>query len=259
MSRSYRFGNDESLFSIADLHVGLWPFLQAIGLGAIVILPGVYANEWALRLFGMDQIMSKPWIALFASHFTQLCIALAAIAWVGRMRFRDYGFRRPEGKSYVGAAVAYGVLFGLIMTVVDYLPQILAQTAPQDMPLTKVSLAGWLSFEGLFVGISEEVPFRGLLQTFLMKRTTGRVRFWKYEMHVAGILLAFLFALAHLSSFWQEPFWSALGQQGYAFALGILYAYWFEKSGSLLASIVGHNVGDFVEYCLLFLMAARWR
>jgi uncharacterized protein len=72
-----------------------------------------------------------------------------------------------------------------------------------------------------------------------MERTAGRVRFWKYEMHVAGVVLAPLFALAHLTSFWQENFWIALGQHIYAFALGILYAYWREKSGSLLAPISG--------------------
>jgi hypothetical protein len=32
-----------------------------------------------------------------------------------------------------------------------------------------------------------------------------------------------------------------LGQQIYAFELGILYAYWREKSGSLLAPIVGQR------------------
>ena len=47
-------------------------------------------------------------------------------------------------------------------------------------------------------------------------------------------------------------FWIALGQQIYAFALGILYAYWREKSGSLLAPIIGHNVSDGVSTCSCF-------
>ena len=85
------------------------------------------------------------------------------------------------------------------------------------------------------------------------------MRFWKYDMHVAGVILAILFALAHLTSFWTENFWIALGQQIYAFTLGILYAYWREKSGSLLAPIIGHNVSDGVEYVLMFLMTWLWR
>lgn len=109
------------------------------------------------------------------------------------------------------------------------------------------------------MGPTEEIPFRGLLQTFLMQRTSGRVRFWNYDMHVAGVILALLFALAHLSSFWTGQFWMALGQQIYAFALGILYAYWREKSGSILASTIGHNASDGVEYVLMFLMTWLWR
>jgi membrane protease YdiL (CAAX protease family) len=87
-----------------------------------------------------------------------------------------------------------------------------------------------------------------------MQQTSGRTRIGKYDMHVAGVILALIFALVHADNFWQRPFWFALAQQLYAFALGILYAYWREKSGSLLASIIGHNVSDGVEYTLMFLM-----
>jgi hypothetical protein len=43
-------------------------------------------------------------------------------------------------------------------------------------------------------------------------------------MHVAGVILALLFGLAHANNFWAQPFWFALAQQFYAFALG-MYAY----------------------------------
>ena len=96
------------------------------------------------------------------------------------------------------------------------------------------------------------------MQTFLIKRRSGRIRLLKFDMHVAGVILALLFALAHVANFWQRPLWFALGQQGYAFALGILYAYWYEKSGRVLASAIGHNVGVVVEYALVFLMVRLW-
>jgi len=76
-------------------------------------------------------------------------------------------------------------------------------------------------------------------------------------MHVARVILALFFALAHATNFWQQPFWAA-GQQAYVLALGILYAYWHEKSGSLLAAILGHNMSDLVEYALLFLLVRLW-
>jgi|SRR6267143_2203668 len=259
MTVNYIVGSAKSVFSISELRLRFWPIFATIALGFLVILPSVLANSWAIRLMGMERITAMPWIALYANHLVQLLVALLFIAWLNKGRFAEYGLQWPQGKSYATAAIVWGALFGVLMTLVDYFPQILARHAPGDLPLTALNLAGWLSFEGFFVGFFEEIPFRGLLQTFLMKRSSGRMRFLKFDMRVAGVILALLFALAHVSNFWERPFWFALGQQGYAFALTILYAYWYEKSGSLLASIVGHNVGDVVEYALMFLMAWLWR
>jgi hypothetical protein len=48
----------------------------------------------------------------------------------------------------------------------------------------------------------------------------------------------------------------ALGQQIYALALGILYVWLRERSGSLLAPIVTHSLSDFTETGLVFVFAA---
>jgi membrane protease YdiL (CAAX protease family) len=254
----YFVGSDTSLFSISDVHVGLWALAATIGLGLLAIIPGALVQNWVTQAIGMERSMAMPWLILYASHVVQLLVALLLIGWLGKGRFAGYGLRWPQGKSYVMAAVAWGIFFGVLMTVVDYFPHLRARTVPENLPLTAVNLVGWLSFEGIFVGFSEEIPFRGLLQTFLMKRTAGRIRFLKFDMHVAGVILALLFALAHATNFWQQPFWAAAGQQAYALALGILYAYWYEKSGSLLAAILGHNMSDLVEYALLFLLVRLW-
>jgi uncharacterized protein len=256
---NYLVGSETSAFSISDLRLRFWPIVATIALGFLAILSAVLANNWAIRHLSMERISSMPWLALYINHTAQLLVALLLIAWLCKGRFAEYGLQWPKGKSYALAAIAWGVFFGVLMTVVDYLPQILLRAPPEDLPLTALNLAGWLSFEGIFVGFAEEIPFRGLLQTYLMKRTSGRIRFLKFDMHVAGVILALLFALAHASNFSTRPFWFALGQQLYAFALAILYAYWYEKSGSLLASIIGHNVGDVVEYALVFLMIWLWR
>lgn len=195
-----------------------------------------------------------------AQHAISLLIALALIAWFSRGNFSEYGLKWPGHRQYVPAALSWGVVFGLLMTVVDYFPEILRRMPPPgDFALTPGSIGAWLLFEGIVVGPTEEIPFRGLLQTFLMQRTSGRVRFWKYDLHVAGVVLALLFALAHLTSFWTESLSVAIGQQIYAFAFGIFYAYWREKSGSVLAPVIAHNVGDGVESVLRFLMIRAWR
>jgi uncharacterized protein len=257
---AYLIGSTTSVFSISGLRVHLLPILATIGLGLVVILPSGFFIVMFARHVGMQRTMAMPWLGLLVNHAVMLAIALALITWLSKGRLSDYGLEWPKHRHYVPSALLWGTAFGLLMTVVDYFPQILKHIPPpENLSLAPASVGAWLFFEGLYVGPTEEIPFRGLLQTFLMQRTSGRVRLWKYEMHVAGVILALLFALAHLTSFWTENLWIALGQQIYAFTLGILYAYWREKSGSLLAPIVGHNVSDGVEYVLMFLMTWVWR
>jgi membrane protease YdiL (CAAX protease family) len=50
-----------------------------------------------------------------------------------------------------------------------------------------------------------------------------------------------------------------LGQQLYAVALGVIYAYLYERTGSLVAPIVTHNVSDGVELALEFVLTALGR
>lgn len=256
----YFIGSATSTFSISGLKLPVLPILATIVLGSLIVLPGGYVFVLLTAKMDMQSGMATPWLAMLANHAVMLAIALALMAWLAGGNLRQYGLQWPTHKSYVTAALFWGAVFGVLMTFVDYFPQILRHIAPPDnLALTPGSIGAWLFFEGIYVGPTEEIPFRGLLQTFLMQRTSGWVRFSKYEMHVAGVILAVLFAFAHLTSFWTENFWIALGQQIYAFALGILYAYWREKSGSLLAPIIGHNASDGVEYVLMFLMTWLWR
>jgi hypothetical protein len=255
-TNAYLIGSEASVFSISELQLHLWPILATIGLGLLVVMPSGYVF---LLLTQHVSRAETVWLGM-ANHAVMLLIAVALIAWFSRGNFSEFGLEWPKHRNYVRSALLWGAAFGLLMTVADYFPQLLRHTPPPDnLALTPRSIVAWLFYEGILVGPTEEIPFRGLLQTFLMQHISGRIRFWKYDMHVAGVLLAILFALAHLTSFWQENLWIALGQQIYAFTLGILYAYWREKSRSLLAPIIGHNVSDGVECVLMFLMTWAWR
>jgi membrane protease YdiL (CAAX protease family) len=236
----------------------LWT-LATIGLGLVVLVPDGYVHALVNKHIGMDRAMAMPWIALYIDHAVMTLVALGLIALLSRGRFGEFGLQRPQGKSYVLASIAWGIFFGILMTVADYLPALGAHKPPENYALSPVNLTGWLGFQFIYVGFTEEIPFRGLLQTFLMQRTSGRIRIGSYNMHAAGVVLAVLFALAHMDSFWSRPFWFAFAQQVYAIALGILYAYWREKSGSLTAAIIGHNLSDGVEFAIVFFLCWLWR
>jgi len=141
----YLFGSEASVFSISGLQLRLWPILATIGLGLLVVLPSGYVFQFLLA-----QHMSTtetPWL-LMANHAVMLLIALALIAWFSRGDFPEYGLQWPRYRNYVRSALCCGAALGLLMTVVDYFPQILRHTPPpDDLALTPRSIGAWLFFE----------------------------------------------------------------------------------------------------------------
>ena len=238
----------------APFRFKLLPVIATVILGLGLPYAAAYAAEAASKLWGLPSIHGPtlPW--LYSQHAFQLVFALVAIFILKRFIRRNYGLRLPKGKTYIGAAIFWGAFFGVLMTVIDYAPQLLSHKVPDPgFAMTKGNVAGWLFFEGVYVGPTEEIPFRSLLVTFLAATMPGKLHIGRFNMNWAGIIVAVIFALAHATNFLTEAWPLALGQQLYAFALGVFYAYWLEKSGSIVASIIGHNVSDFSEYLLLFL------
>lgn len=247
------------LFSVSDVHLRVWPFVMVLLLTAASLVPGALAVQLVISHLTAAQQAAMPWLAGYASETGFLIGSLICIGFLSKGHFGEFGLRLPRGKSYLKAALLWGLFFGLLMIVVDHLPKLIARVPPEVGSLTRRNITGQLVFEGIFPGVGEEVLFRGLLLTYLSSRISGRVRFLRFDMHIAGVLVAAMFALAHMSNFFSRPLWQALGQQIYAFGFGLFYAYWSEKSGSVAAAVVGHNVGNFVESATEFILAALWR
>jgi uncharacterized protein len=198
------------------------------------------------------------WLVLTFAEILELILALIGIAIAKRLLpTADFGLRWPAaGRSYLGAAIFWGTAFGLIMLVADHWPALI-HMRPPEVPetATPVNIAGWMGFELLWAGICEETLFRGLLLGILLTLSPSRIRIGRTEFSTAGITIALLFALAHAANFATRPFAEAFAQQIYAIALGIIYAWLRERSGSLVPAIVAHSLSDAVETGLVFLLA----
>jgi uncharacterized protein len=244
----------ELLENAPRLRLKLVPLLVTVALAVGVPIAGglMTAAAGSLLHLHVQVGANLPW--LYMQHAGQLIVALLVIA-ILKYRFvpADYGLHWPHGKTYVWPAIFWGVLFGILMTAVDYAPQLLTHARINaTAPATSASFWGWTVFEGLYVGPTEEIPFRALLVTYLIATMPGKLRIGRFEMSWAGVIVAVMFALLHATSFATRAWPLALGQQVYAFALGVLYAYWLEKSRSVLAASIGHNVGDVVESLIAF-------
>ncbi len=214
-----------------------------------------------LRFVGRLAALPPPgaWQWLYLHHGVQFVLTLAAIAVVRRFVRADYGLHLPRGKSYVGVALIGGAGFSLIACAVMYGPSLLAHTSPSlGYAPTTGNVIGWLTFEGLYVGATEETLFRALLVTYLAATIPGRVELLGRDLSLGGVLAAAIFGLSHWN-YGVLPFPLALGQQVYAFALGLLYAYCFEKSGSIVAPVLAHNISDLIPTALGLLLVSLVR
>ncbi len=200
------------------------------------------------------------WKFGYVSHVAQIVAGLTIMAVLKPFFKSEFGLRLPKGKSYVWPAIWIGALFGPLMLIVDYW-QVLIHHQPPTVPdgLTKTNVIAWLLMQGIFVGPTEELPFRGLLTVYVMSRIPWRMRIGRFDVSLGGVIAAELFALAHATSFGHVPLSSAIGQQIYVLVLGTLYAYWLERSGSLLAPSIGHNAGDVVEWAMTYVLQAMWK
>jgi hypothetical protein len=79
-------------------------------------------------------------------------------------------------------------------------------------------------------------------------------------MNGAGVVVAALFTIGTgITAFIASPFLVAVAQVSYVFLFGVCLAYWLERSNSVLAPAIGHNVAFGIKQALLFAMVAAWR
>ena len=180
----------------------LIPILVTVALGYGVPYVAGFAAFFSSKIFGTPSPHGPtlPW--LYIQHGFQLLLALIVIA-VLKFRFvpADYCLHWPRGKTYIWPAILWGCFFGVLMTLVDYAPQLMAHSKPNPgFPLTPSNIGGWLFFEGIYVGPTEEIPFRALLVTFLATTMPGKLHIGRFNMNWAGVIVALIFALLHANN-----------------------------------------------------------
>jgi hypothetical protein len=243
------------LFRVDGVKLHVWPILFTILLGFGLPALAALLVEVVQHFVALPDRPANPWMEYYYEGAAQFVLALIAIAIMKGFVKGDYGLHAPRGDRYVGAAIFWGIVLGIVMTAVDFAPQIAAHHAPSGaFELTPVNIAGWFSYRGGFLGIADETLFRGLLVTYLAAMIPGRIAFLRLEMNAAGVIVAALLALSYLGGFVAFPFWIALARIFYAFVQGVFFAYWFEKSRSLLAPVIGHDICYGIYQVLIFAM-----
>ena len=217
---------------------------MAVMAETIVVTAGVLA---IIRFLHASSAVSLQWLAIPAVLVT----AALAPAWIGKREFPRLGLNLSQG-SLVAATVGGvclcvlpAVFLGLWVLTQLNLPVPLRPIVPE-----RQGWPAWLLYQFFYVAVAEEVFFRGYVQGNTTKWLRQFTRLPR--LAPAGIAIfvsAACFALAHVVV--QGQITAAL-----TFVPGLVLAWLFIRTGSLLAPILFHGVAN-VSYAVIALTLAH--
>jgi membrane protease YdiL (CAAX protease family) len=141
---------------------------------------------------------------------------------------KDIGFRSDKMLKYV----LIGLLVGIPLGTVEYF----IITPTTAFPTFKITfLLRDLVYMVAFVGLGEELLFRGLIQ-----RDMINLLGWKWGLLGASLM----FGVMHLT-------WRSIPELGFTFFAGIVFGYLYYRTQSLTAPIVAHGVGNTILVAVL--------
>ena len=226
-----------------------WVTVPAIIAAAIlmqtILVPGRELARWLFKT--NPQIFhDQVWAFLCLAELFQFLTGLVAVLLLRHFAPRAPTYLRwPAKRVDWLLAIGMGLAFALIMLVADFWPQfLLHEPFPnQGYEITPVGVPGWL-IAMLGAGPNEELVFRSFLVGGLGLFVPGRMRLGSFEVPLAGVVVALLFAAAHYQSFFHDRLAMAVAQQIYAVAFAILYVWLMERANSVVAPMIAHGLSD---------------
>jgi len=130
----------------------------------------------------------------------ELTLSLLAIAILGKARFADYGFRRPQSDylksdnlGHIAVAAVAAVVLGMVATATTLLIGAAGNPLARELNLPQIVLFVWI-----FSSVIEEVFTRGFIQSYIARATTSSINFGLFRIQVPVLCGAIAFAAMHL-------------------------------------------------------------
>ena len=185
----------------------------------------------------------SSWIIADLVHIPQFLIPFIIIIKITKGNLSLYGFNFNEDPPEFThkRMLIIGICSGLIMSI-KYLNQIL-NGLPIEIPrpVTISNILGYMTFQWIIVGLSEETMFRGLIQTYLMKNLEGELTFSGHKLHIGTILSAIFWGGFHIINALNMPLNDAINTVLITTPIGLLMGYAYQRTGSILTTILVHN------------------
>ncbi|MCX7776138.1 MAG: CPBP family glutamic-type intramembrane protease [Rectinemataceae bacterium] len=181
-------------------------------------------------------------------HLLQAGFAMLVIlvmARVLRIRLRDFGFNLRERERGIRLVAGACLVWFFVQGIAGALMMSRGLTsAAFPFPLTIGNFAGYLAFQVLLSGTSEEILFRALVMTPLIWYGVRAGLSEKTAAWLAAGIATVIFMLAHINIAFSPLRITHLNmlQQLTVLIFGAFYAYLFIRTRSLAWPILAHNL-----------------
>jgi len=163
--------------------------------------------------------------------YTLIMGAVVLYVWFRKIPLGKIGFKK--GLIRLSFQILTGVSVGAVLGLVE---EFVLRPQPINIGPSMISNIVYLVITMMvFVGLTEELLFRGLLQSY----TADLMPKWQ-AIH----LVSLLFALFHIG--WLNPL-----EVVFAYGAGIVFGFLLLRTGGLTAPVVAHGFGNIVLYALV--------
>lgn len=239
--------------------------LTFICLAAYVQVISLFSFDVAKRYYPFFNKLDPDnvFMVLVIHHILQALITLLVMIVISKLmniRFKDFGFNFNQFKySIVFVSVFLGVWILIQAVVGIYLIKGHGVSPGFTFPLNSRNYIGYILFEVLLSGTSEEIMFRSLVITVMLslwgKYFSNRKRL--SIIVIAASAIIFMFAHINFSLFPFKITHFDILQQLTCLASGLCHGYLFIKTKSIAGCMIAHNLlnGIITLMVLLFVFS----
>ncbi|MCP8309505.1 MAG: CPBP family intramembrane metalloprotease [archaeon] len=187
----------------------------------------LFATRIVFSPFPINLLMSA---SILPAIYTLVMMGIVFYLWFRRIPLTRVGFKR--GLIRLPFQILAGIFIGAVLGLMEY-PILRPQ--PVDIGPNMLHNALYLIITMMvFVGLTEELLFRGLLQNHMQ----GFMPRWQ-AVHLTSLI----FALFHIG--WLNPL-----EVVFAYGAGVVFGYMLIKTDSLIAPTFAHGFGNIMLYTL---------
>lgn len=186
----------------------------------------------------LDPDKAFVWISI--RHTIQALIIALVMVILSKTKRIDFHIGLGDKMRGIAYLKKFMVIFFAYTVIVFVITIITSSFSPFQFPLNARNILGYMGFQLLLSGPSEELIFRAFAITMFTLLISHK-RLFKH-LSYANLFAAIIFALAHIViSFSPFGLRYSLPQLGLAFGLGLIYGDCYEKTKSIIYPMIMHS------------------